>query len=106
MATHQRGAGHPIARDDLHVEDPEATGLDNDNDSISGSEATVALGGLEAEDNTDELLPSNQTTLMALMREINDLHQWVVAGEGQPAESLVPYRKRATKYLSYALTWK
>ena len=25
---------------------------------------------------------------MALMREINDLHQWVGAGEGQPAESL------------------
>ena len=55
MATHHRGAGHPIARDNLHVEDLETTGMDNDNDSTSGSDATVALGGLEAEDNTDEL---------------------------------------------------
>ena len=51
--------------------------------------ASVAqMGGLEAEGNTDELLPSNQAKLMALMREINDLHQWVEAREGQPAESL------------------
>ena len=88
VATHHRGAGHPIARDDLHIEDPEATGMDNDNDSISGLDATVALGGLEAEDNTNELLPSNQAKLTALKREINDLHQWVEAREGQPAESL------------------
>ena len=48
MATHRGGAGHPIAKNiDLHVEDPEATGMDNENDSISGSDATVALGGLE-----------------------------------------------------------
>ena len=26
--------------------------------------------------------------LTALMREINDLHQWVETGEGQPAECL------------------
>ena len=31
---------------------------------------------------------SNQNKLTALMREINDLHQQVVAGEGQPAETL------------------
>ena len=36
MATHHGGAGHPVARDDLHIEDPETTGIGNDNDSISG----------------------------------------------------------------------
>ena len=46
------------------------------------------LGGLEAEDNTNELLPNDQAKLTALTREINDLHQSVEAGEGQPAESL------------------
>ena len=59
MATHQGGAGHPTARDDLHIEDLKATVLDNNNDIISGLDATVALGGREAEDNTDELLPNN-----------------------------------------------
>ena len=62
--------------------------MDNDNDSISGLDATVALSGHEAEDNTEEPLPSNQAKLKILMREINDLCQWVEAGEGQPAESL------------------
>ena len=72
MATHHRGAGHPIARGNLHIEDPEATGMDNDNDCISGLDATVALGGLEAEGNTNELLPRNQAKLTSLTREIND----------------------------------
>ena len=81
MATHHRGAGHPIARDNLHAEDPEATGMDNDNDSISGSDATVALGGLVVEGNPDELLPSNQAKLTALTQEINELFQQVEAGE-------------------------
>ena len=88
MATNHEDAGHPVARDDLHVEDPESRGMDNDNDSISGSDATVALGGLEAEDNAGELLPGNEAKLMALMREINDLCQQVEAAEGPPAESL------------------
>ena len=44
MATHHGGTGHPIARDNLHIEDPEMTGLDDDNDSISGPDATAALG--------------------------------------------------------------
>ena len=52
MATQQEGIGHPINRDiNLHIEDSEATGMDNNNDSISGSDATVALGGCEAEGN-------------------------------------------------------
>ena len=75
MATHHGGAGHPIARDNLHIEDPEATGMDNDNDSISGLDATVALGGLEGEGNTDELLPCNQAKLTAPTWEINELCQ-------------------------------
>ena len=36
IGTHHGGAGHPIARDDLHMEDTETTGMDNENDSISG----------------------------------------------------------------------
>ena len=66
MVTHHRGAGHPLARGYLHVEDPETTGMDNNNDNISGSDATVALGGLEAEGNTNEDLPNNQAKLTAL----------------------------------------
>ena len=74
-ATHNIGGGHPITRDDLHIENPEATGMDNNNDSISSSDATVGLGGLEAEGNPNELLPSNQARLTALTWEINELHQ-------------------------------
>ena len=62
MATHHGDAGCPIDRDiDLHIEDAETTGLDNDNGSISGSDTTIALGGPEAEGHPDELIPSNQT---------------------------------------------
>ena len=77
----------PTARDNLHIEVPETTGMDNGNDSINGLDATVALGGLEVEDNTNELLPSNQATLTALPKEIIDLHQQVEAREDQPAGS-------------------
>ena len=52
------------------------------------SVATVALGRLQAEGNPYELLPSNQAKLSTLTQEINELHQWVEAGEGQPAGSL------------------
>ena len=83
MATHHGGTGHIIDRYiDLQVEDAENTGLDNDNESTSGSDTTVTLGGLEAEGHFNELIPSNQAKMTALMREINDLHQWVEAGEG------------------------
>ena len=89
MVTHHRGAGQIIGRNiDLHIEDLEAAGIDNDNESISGSDTTAALGVLEAEGNPDGLLPSSQAKLTALTRKINELHQWVEAGEGQPAESL------------------
>ena len=59
----------------LHVEDPETTGLENDNESISGMDTTNALGGPEAEGHPDEVIPSNQAKLTALTREINDLCQ-------------------------------
>ena len=86
MTTHHGGTWHPIAGDvNLHIEDPEVTGMDNENDTISGWDA---LGGLEAEGNPNEHLPSNQATLTALTWEINKLHLWVEVGEGQPAESL------------------
>ena len=79
----------PIARDiDLHIEDPEATGINDNNESISGLDTNVALGGVETESNTDEFLPSNQARLTALTREINELQHQVEAGEGQPAENL------------------
>ena len=65
----------PIGRDiDLHVEDAETTGLDNDSESISGLDTTIALGGPEAEGHPMNI-PSNQAKLTVLTREINDLHQ-------------------------------
>ena len=91
MATCHRGAGHSIDRDiDLHVEDMEGinTGLDNVNESTSGSDTTVAFGGSEAHSHPDELIPSNQAKLTVLTREINDLHQWLGTREGKPAERL------------------
>ena len=89
MATCHGGVGYPIDRDiDLHVEDPEVTGMDNNSEGISGLDATVALGGLEAEGNPDEFLPSNQAKLTALTQELNKLHQRVEAREGQPVKSL------------------
>ena len=88
VATHHRGAGCPLDRDiDLHIEDSETTGLDN-NKCTSGSNTTVAFGGPGAESHPNDPIYSNQAKLLALMREINDLCQWVEAGEGQPAESL------------------
>ena len=48
MATHHRGAGCPLDRGiDILAEDPEHADIDNE--STHGSDATVALGGPEAE---------------------------------------------------------
>ena len=89
MATHHRGTGHPIDRDiDLYIEDAEPTGLENDKESTSGLDTTIALGGPEAEGQPDDLIHSNQIKWTAFMREINDLCQCVEARERQPAESL------------------
>ena len=90
-ATHHRGAGCPVDRDiDLHIEETEGinTGPDSDNESTSGTDTTIVFGGSEADGHPNELIPSNQTNVTALMREINDLHQWVEAREGQPAKCL------------------
>ena len=88
-ATHHGGAGCLLDTDiNLNVEDSETTGIDNDNESTHGSDATVALGGREAEHHPNDPIYSNQAKLTALTREINDLCQRVGAGEGQPAESL------------------
>ena len=78
--------------------------MDNPNESISGSDPTVALGGLEAEGNPNVLLPTNQAKLTALTWEINELHQWVEAGEGQPAESLDCIELELQKSLSSTST--
>ena len=76
MANHHRGTGYPLDRvNDLHIEDSETTGLDNDNGSTSGPDNTDVLGGPEAEVLTDYDIHSNEAKLMTLMREINDLHQ-------------------------------
>ena len=56
-----------------HAEDPEPTDIDNE--ITHSSEDTVALGGPEAEGHPEDSVYSNHDKLMALMREINDLHQ-------------------------------
>ena len=91
VASHHGGAGHPVDRYiNLHIEDMEGinTGPDNNNVSTSGSDTTIAFGGSEADGHPSKLIPSNQAKLMALMREIHDLHQWVEARECQPEEGL------------------
>ena len=88
MDTCHGGTGCPLDRDiDLHVEDTETTGLENNNESTGGSDDTVALEGPEAEGYPDDLTLSNQARLTEFTREINDLCQWVEEGEGKPAES-------------------
>ena len=74
MATHHGCAGCPLDRGiNLNAEDPEPTEIDNE--STHGLDATVALGGPEAEGHPDDPIYNNQDTLTALMREINDLYQ-------------------------------
>ena len=74
MSSHHRSTGCHLYRDiNLHIEDSETTGLENDNKSTSGSYTTVALEGPEAEGHPNDLL-HNQAKLMALTREINDLY--------------------------------
>ena len=61
----------------LHIEDTEVinTGPNNNNESTSGSDTTVAFGGSEADGCPSKLIPSNQAKLTALMREIHNLCQ-------------------------------
>ena len=92
MATHHGSTGCPVERDtDSHIEDIQGIDIepDNDNESTSSSDTTVAFGGSEADGCPSKHIPSNQAKLTALMREIHSLWQQVKAGEGQPAEGLV-----------------
>ena len=69
---------------------------------LSGSDTTIAFGGSEADGHPSELIPSNQAKVTALTRDINDLHQWVEVGKGQPAECL-DYIEWELQNLSLAL---
>ena len=70
---------------DILTENPEHADIDND--STHSSDATVALGGSDAVGHPEDPVYDNKDSLTALTREINDLHQRVAAGEGQPAET-------------------
>ena len=71
MATHHGGTGCALDRGiDLHADDPEPSNIDNE--CTHSSNATVALGGPEAEGHPEDPVYSNHNKLMALMREIND----------------------------------
>ena len=71
MATHHGGAGHPLDTGmDIHAEDPKHADIDNE--STHSSDATVALGGPEAEGHPEDPVYSNCNKLTALMKEIND----------------------------------
>ena len=70
MATHHRGAGCPLDRSiNLNTEDLEPTDIDDE--STHSSEATVALGGPEAEDP----VYNNHNKLTTLTKVINNLCQ-------------------------------
>ena len=74
MATWHGGTGCPCNRSmDIHAEDPEHTDIDNEN--THNSDATVALGGPQAEGHPKDPVYNNRDKLTALTREINDLHQ-------------------------------
>ena len=61
LATHHGSAGYPVDRDiNFYIEDTEATNLDHNNESTSGSTTTIALGGPEAEGHPDGPIHSNQ----------------------------------------------
>ena len=92
MTTHQEGTGHTGKDRDLgfHVEDTRgiAIGPNNNNESTSSSDSTLAFGVLEADGCLGDLLPSSQANLAILRREINSLQQYVEAQEGQPVDRL------------------
>ena len=87
MATHHRHAGCPLNRGlEILTDDTEHVNIDND--STNSSDATVALKDPEAIGHPKDPAYENQDRLTALTREINNLHQRVAAGEGQPADTL------------------
>ena len=65
MATSHGCAAHPLDRGiDLHTEDPEPTDIDNE--TTHSSNATVALGGTEAEGHPKDPVYKNHDKLAAL----------------------------------------
>ena len=79
MVTCHRGTGCPVDRDiNLHIEVKEGINTgpgNNNNESTSGSDTTIAFGGSEAEGFPSKFIPCNQAKLTALTREIHYLHQ-------------------------------
>ena len=71
---------------DILTEDPEQADINND--STHSLDATVALGGPQTVGHPEDPVYDNQDQLTTLTREINNLHQRVATGEGQPAETL------------------
>ena len=64
MGTNHGGARHPLDRDiDLNRKFSETKGIDNNNESTHGSDATVAFGGPEAEGHPNDCMYSNQDKL-------------------------------------------
>ena len=87
MAAHHRGTGCLLDRGlDIITEDTEHADINND--STNSSDTRVALGGPEGVGHPEDPVYNDQDRLTALTTEINDLHQRVAAGEGQPAETL------------------
>ena len=86
MAACHGGAGPlPDRGLDIITEDPKHADINND--STHSSDATVALGGPKTVGHPED--PAyDDDRLKELTREINDLHQRVAAGEGQPVETL------------------
>ena len=86
-AAHHEGTGCLFNGDiNINAEDPEPTDIDNE--STHSSDATITLGGPEAESHPKDPIHSNHDKLTAVRREINDFCQSVDNGEGQPAKTL------------------
>ena len=65
IATHQGGAGHPLDRGiDIQAQDPELADIDNE--STHSSNATVALGGPEADGHPKDHVYNYHNKLTAL----------------------------------------
>ena len=87
---------------DILAEDPEHADIDNKR--THSLDAIVVIGGPESVGHPKDPVYSNQDKLTTLMTEINDLHLWVPAGEGQPAETL-DHIHHELQNLSIALHW-
>ena len=80
VATHHRGSGSSLDRDTDMTREPLNT-------ADTGIEDTQDFNTAETV-HFEDLKHKNPTKLTALTKEIDDLHQWVQAEEGQPTETL------------------